>query len=81
MKKKLLLLSAFSLIVACPVMMLGSIFGLTAGTVQYIEWILFWSGNVSLVISLVASFGAGASIGTLIYSFIKKKGIKWTAAW
>lgn len=62
-------------------MNLGSIFGLTSGTIFYIEKILFWSGNVALVVSIVASVGASASIGTLIYSYIKKKGIKWTAMW
>lgn len=64
-----------------PTMMLGSIFGLTEGTIKYVEWILYWTGNVSLVVAIVASFGASASIGTLIYSYIKKKGIKWTVIW
>jgi hypothetical protein len=77
-KKKLLLLSAFALMLVYPIMTLGSIFRLAAGTFQYIEWILYWPGNVALVVSVVASFGAGARIGRLIYSYIKKKGIKWT---
>lgn len=36
-------------------MMLGSIFGLTEGTIKYVEWILYWAGNVSLIVSIVVS--------------------------
>lgn len=54
-------------------MMLGSIFGLTEGTIKYVEWILYWAGNVSLIVSIVASFGASASIGDIDIFLYKEK--------
>ncbi|MEG0266945.1 MAG: hypothetical protein RR659_04795 [Bacilli bacterium] len=80
MKNKIKLLATCSFVILCP-MMLGSVFALSSGTIQYIKWILYWTGNVSLVVSIVASFGVGASVAGAIYAYVKKKGVTWLAAW